>query len=154
MQALPLREAIANFRREYCQAAIDKARAENLRGSHGDVYAIAANALEISLATLYRHLYDPAGTDDTGTVYLMHDPARNAYKIGWTSGTPLYRERTLQAEKPDIRLLKYWIAPKALENVLHWKFKAKRVRGEWFELTESDLEELEKLMPGPAQLPA
>lgn len=71
--------------------------------------------------------------------YVMIDTTNNLYKIG-KSVNPIVRERTLQSEKPTIEL--YLVCNSDIENILHFKYKNKRVRGEWFSLTQDDLIDL------------
>ena len=78
-------------------------------------------------------------------VYLMLNEQNGYYKIG-RSNRPEFRERTLQAQEPDIKLIDSWFANKNIERVLHRKFKDKRIRGEWFNLSDQDLEELKVFM--------
>ena len=84
--------------------------------------------------------------DETCYVYLMHDTANNYYKIG-ISNKPKYRERTLQSEKPTIEMIiskKFPIRKiaESFEKALHETYSAQRVRGEWFQLTEKDVENI------------
>tara|TARA_Y100000817_G_scaffold107864_2_gene84451 strand:+ start:864 stop:1334 length:471 start_codon:yes stop_codon:yes gene_type:complete len=72
-------------------------------------------------------------------VYLMQDTTNNFYKIG-RSKKPRYRERTLQAEKPTIELLLCFVGCCEDEKYLHDHFKEKRIRGEWFNLDDDDVE--------------
>lgn len=77
-------------------------------------------------------------------VYIMHDVKNGFYKIG-ISQTPKYRERTLQSEKPTIELIcsKEYPSRKiaeAIEAALHKVYEESRIRGEWFELSDSDVE--------------
>jgi hypothetical protein len=65
--------------------------------------------------------------------YLMKNRRNGLYKIG-KSTTPAYRERTLQAEEPEIEMVKVW--DDNIEDTLHKKYKKHRVRGEWFKLTK------------------
>jgi len=78
-------------------------------------------------------------------VYLMHDESNNYHKIG-ISKNPIYREKTLLGDKPTIELIisKEYPSRKiamSFEKALHETYSNKRVRGEWFEL--SDLEVLQ-----------
>lgn len=80
------------------------------------------------------------------SVYLMHDVANGYYKIGM-SNNPVYRESTLQSEKPTIELLCSKEFPSralasAIESALHKVYDAKRLRGEWFSLAENDVSEI------------
>ncbi len=79
-------------------------------------------------------------------VYLMIDTANGYYKIG-ISNHPEYREGTLQSEKPTIELVCARQYPSrtiasAIESALHIAFGEKRLRGEWFELNENDVNDI------------
>ncbi len=69
--------------------------------------------------------------------YLMRDLNTGLTKIG-KSISPSVRERTLQSEKPTISLFK--ISDSPIERELHELFRIKRVRGEWFNLADEDIE--------------
>lgn len=76
-------------------------------------------------------------------VYLMKDTSNGYHKIG-ISNTPEYRERTLQSEKPTIEMLACKKFPtrkiaESIESALHTAYIQQRLRGEWFNLTESDV---------------
>jgi hypothetical protein len=72
-------------------------------------------------------------------VYVLIDKNTRYYKIG-RSKNPLKREKTLQSEKPTIEMIYSHDARIKDEKVLHDYFKSKRVRGEWFDLSGSDLQ--------------
>lgn len=79
-------------------------------------------------------------------VYLMVDTVNGFHKIG-ISNKPEYRERTLQSEKPSIELVvsKQFpsrIIAESIEKALHNSFKQKNVRGEWFQLTQDEIEQI------------
>jgi hypothetical protein len=74
-------------------------------------------------------------------VYLMKDLRSGFIKIG-ESVNPQYRERTLQAEQPLIELIEAWAGTSSDEKALHKIFAEKRIRGEWFNLSEEDLENI------------
>ncbi|CAB5224197.1 Meiotically up-regulated gene 113 [uncultured Caudovirales phage] len=61
--------------------------------------------------------------------YIIKDCNTGLYKIG-ISNQPLKREKTLQSEKPNIKIIK--IFDKNIEKELHIKYKDFRLRGEWF----------------------
>jgi hypothetical protein len=63
--------------------------------------------------------------------YIMKDYTTGLYKIG-KSKNPEYRERTLQSEKPTIKMIKVFDSD--IESDLHKEFADVRVRGEWFKL--------------------
>jgi len=65
--------------------------------------------------------------------YIMKDSHNNLYKIG-KSINPRVRERTLQSEKPSIKIVK--VFDKDIERKLHKDYSKHRVRGEWFELNK------------------
>jgi hypothetical protein len=69
--------------------------------------------------------------------YLMVDERNGYIKIG-KSLDPDKRERTLQSEQPKIKLI--YVLDSNMESLLHKRFKTKRVRGEWFDLTEAEVE--------------
>ncbi len=76
-------------------------------------------------------------------VYLMKDISNGYYKIG-ISNTPEYREKTLQSEKPTIELLASKKYPtrkiaEAIESALHTAYSQQRLRGEWFNLNDTDV---------------
>lgn len=79
-------------------------------------------------------------------VYLMVDTTNGYHKIG-ISNNPEYREHTLQSEKPTIELLAAKQFPSriiasAIESALHSAFGEKRLRGEWFDLTDQDVSDI------------
>lgn len=73
--------------------------------------------------------------------YLIQDNISGATKIG-RSFDPHLRERTLGAQIPQIKLLA--ICPSDVEYELHERYKAKRMRGEWFNLTPKDIRRIIK----------
>lgn len=71
---------------------------------------------------------------------------RNGYiKIGF-SVNPKAREKTLQSEEPEIELLEKWPASMVDEMVLHQRYAAKRIRGEWFKIDAGDIAIIESLL--------
>lgn len=83
-------------------------------------------------------------------VYLMVDITNDYCKIG-ISNHPKYREHTLQSEKPTIELIVAKEYPtrkiaEAIESALHKVFGNKRIRGEWFNLSESEIESIKKTL--------
>ena len=69
--------------------------------------------------------------------YILKDNTNNTYKIG-KSINPLKREKTLQSEKPNLKLIK--IFENNIEKELHGLYKDCRLRGEWFKLNNVQLE--------------
>lgn len=71
--------------------------------------------------------------------YIMKDSATGLYKIG-KSKNPEYREKTLQSEKPTIKMIKVFESD--IESDLHKEFADVRVRGEWFKLNKVQLKRI------------
>jgi hypothetical protein len=71
--------------------------------------------------------------------YIMLDSHTGYYKIGYSSN-PGVRESTLLSQKPTISLL--YIHPKNIEKKLHKNYSDFRVRGEWFNLNQDQLNEI------------
>lgn len=69
-----------------------------------------------------------------GFTYVMKDEALGFVKIGF-SKDPLFRESTLQAEKPTITLVFSIDSHIHFEKFVQDNFILKRVRGEWFQIT-------------------
>jgi hypothetical protein len=65
--------------------------------------------------------------------YIMKDELNSLYKIG-KSKNPRLREKTLQSEKPTIKMIK--VINDDIEKELHNKYKDFRIRGEWFNLNK------------------
>ena len=87
-------------------------------------------------------------SSSTCYVYLMVDTTNNFHKIG-ISNNPRYREHTLQSDKPTIELLCAKEYPsraiaEAFESALHRVYAGKRIRGEWFNLDTSDIEDIKQ----------
>ncbi|RLD72314.1 MAG: hypothetical protein DRJ02_09465 [Bacteroidetes bacterium] len=83
-------------------------------------------------------------------VYLMIDLTNNYHKIG-ISNKPEYREKTLQSEKPTIEMLCNKRFPNrkianSFEQALHQSYADKRIRGEWFNLTDKEVQELKETL--------
>lgn len=71
--------------------------------------------------------------------YLMTDGDTGATKIG-RSINPPKREHTLQSEKRSISLR--MVCDKDVEKELHREYKNKRIRGEWFNLSERNIKDI------------
>jgi hypothetical protein len=83
--------------------------------------------------------------EDGEYVYLMLNKRNDYMKIG-KSKRPTFREKTLQADEPDVELITYWKVSSLLEKHLHKKFELKRQRGEWFDLDFNDLKQIKEFM--------
>jgi hypothetical protein len=74
-------------------------------------------------------------------IYIASDIGHNYLKIGW-SVNPENREKTLQAQKPTIKIIRsFKNATRGQEKRVHKLLSVFRKRGEWFNIT---LEEAEK----------
>jgi len=71
--------------------------------------------------------------------YLMKDPKTGLIKIGH-SIRPKRRRVQLNCSVPGITILK--VCDKDIEAKLHKAYSKKRVKGEWFRLTEEDIQEI------------
>lgn len=73
--------------------------------------------------------------------YLMTDCDTGATKIG-RSINPPKRERTLQSEKKEISLLA--VCDKDVEKKLHNRYSHKKIRGEWYNLSDKDIHDIKQ----------
>ena len=87
-------------------------------------------------------------SDYSGNVYLMFNNHTGRTKIGRTKNKPKFRERTLQSDEPDVELVFYRKVTDMCktEKHMHHHFIEKRTRGEWFDLTDNELEEARKMI--------
>lgn len=76
-------------------------------------------------------------------IYLALDERTGYIKIG-RAKNPSARERTLQSENPQFRMLFSGPADAYLEHELHIEHAKCRVRGEWFKLTDQQTESIKK----------
>jgi hypothetical protein len=80
-----------------------------------------------------QYKYTESRYDKIPLTYIMKDSSNGLYKIG-KSINPKYREKTLQGEMPNVKIVK--IFKNDIEKPLHKLYKNQRVRGEWFSLNE------------------
>lgn len=85
-----------------------------------------------------------------GYVYLIgEENEENKYKIGSTKCKDIYKRlKQLQTGNSNPLFLKAYFEtsrPFKLETMLHNKFKACNVIGEWFELSKDDIESFESV---------
>ncbi len=76
----------------------------------------------------------------TTFVYVMEDTRNKRFKIG-RSKTPGRREKTLQSEVPETVMRFSIPADESHEITLHQRFRHRRTRGEWFDLSAEELVE-------------
>ena len=123
------------------------------RGQHAVIMGTSQRGIKnirlIDRVEYYRDFFnnnfDMPQIVDQEYVYLMLNDDESFIKIG-TSKKPSYREKTLHSQEPNIHIIAVWCCSKTIEKELHEKFHDKRVRGEWFRLTLSDLKEIEDFM--------
>lgn len=72
-------------------------------------------------------------------VYLMKNGRNNLIKIGMTRSKPQFREKTLCSEEPEILTLFYFKGTDEDELLLHAEFSKHRIRGEWFNLNDDQV---------------
>jgi hypothetical protein len=78
----------------------------------------------------------------SGIIYILKCNRTNLYKIGLTTGNIYSRVKSLKTANPSINLFKYYekvIDLYKKEKELHDLFNKKRISGEWFNLDEKDL---------------
>jgi hypothetical protein len=83
--------------------------------------------------------------DDFTFIYLVRDRETGFVKIGksidpQTRIQTLIRQATLQPKANDYVFIAYWLDRNFVEKKLHERYADKRVRGEWFCLTNKDIE--------------
>ncbi len=99
-----------------------------------DKIKVKVSDLKIEIDTFFiilKNLQNPKKQENIKT-YLMKNNHTKLYKIG-RSINPRYREKTLQSQEPNIKMVKVW--DKNIEKILHKLYSEYRVRGEWFNLT-------------------
>lgn len=96
------------------------------------------------------HIHETTILKEECFVYLMIDLNNSYHKIG-ISNNPSWREKTLQSEKPTIELIaaKKFVSRKmalSFEKALHETYSDKRLRGEWFQLDNLDIQEIKQTL--------
>lgn len=81
-----------------------------------------------------------------GFVYIISE-GTEFFKIGWASNVK-QRLKDLQIANPRrLQIVKQIQSTnKKDEKIIHYKYHDKKVRGEWFELDSSDIEEIEEYL--------
>jgi hypothetical protein len=89
--------------------------------------------------------------DPTGLVYFIKVINTNRFKIGYTNQTMDKRLSGLQVGCPyelvPHRAIKC-SDPNKLEKYLHDCFQTKKVRGEWFDLTDDEVDQIANFIGG------
>lgn len=79
--------------------------------------------------------------DRIGFIYLARNERNQLIKIGF-SKNPKTRESTLQSEEPEVRIIRTRSGTLKEEREIHFRFSTQRVRGEWFRLSEDDIDSI------------
>jgi len=82
-----------------------------------------------------------------GTVYLMFDEENEVCKIGATNGRVEKRLRELQTgNSSKIHVMDIFETPNPfkIENFLHIHYRTQHKRGEWFYLTQDDMDKFQE----------
>lgn len=92
-------------------------------------------------------------TERTGSVYVLK--YKDRYKIGITYQNVETRRRQVEGElqrhfdrNASVEIIAVYASnkPRTVEELLHAEFSSKRLEGEWFALTQSDLQEINTLV--------
>ena len=71
--------------------------------------------------------------------YLMLNERNGMTKIGY-SKDPKFREATLQSQEPEVKMIFKYKGTRATERAVQNEFATSRVRGEWFNLSDDQME--------------
>lgn len=140
----------AKLIKERIDATIEFAKTNDIEKFNEDAYIQIEEQYKshveriTDMAKEFNSIRGSTGFGNKTKVYIMIDKNTGYYKIG-RSIKPKKRESTLQSEKPTIEMLFYFEATKDLELNLHKHFSSKRVRGEWFNLTNEDLDYIKQI---------
>jgi hypothetical protein len=112
--------------------------------SKGIIYVPTIDKLKF-YRQFFGDIYNREKPKDENVIYLLLELESSHIKIGRSTRIS-HRERTLQAQAPTIETIAFWKASKEVETHLHKTFASKRLRGEWFELTFSDMKMIKEAM--------
>jgi hypothetical protein len=84
----------------------------------------------------------------SGYIYIILCKRTKLYKIGLTCSGIHSRISQLKTANPDIEIHSHFKTDDVFstESWLHYVYSDKRVSGEWFDLTESDLERIKEIL--------
>lgn len=126
-------------------SAIDKNKGTLLSFDHRGIVDVWTYSRRKFYSNVMFPIVDKPHQYPDNKIYLMLDDKTGYFKIG-RSKNPIVREKTLQSEKPEIFLIAQWSAPKIIEKELQHKYRSKNIRGEWFRLSVSDLDDIRDFM--------
>lgn len=124
---------------ESLEKAKEAFRLLDLGPLHNPIYRARYFMLGFQMCAYFEKKDGNKGGNKDSKTYLMHDSNTGYTKIG-RSVNPRMRERTLQSEKPSIAL--FAICDELVEKELHQQYKDKRVRGEWFDLSKDEINDI------------
>lgn len=79
----------------------------------------------------------PGGQWKDGFIYYVMSPETGRMKIGFTRGHPAKRLKALQTGSPTkLGVVAYHPGDEETERRLHAEFKADRLHGEWFDISD------------------
>jgi hypothetical protein len=94
-----------------------------------------------------KELFDRKIDKTTAYVYLFHNEVTNLHKIGFSSH-PMKRFRTIMIKRKQLMSIEHLIPtpdPEQREAELHFMFRDKNIEGEWFDLSEDDLQDIKDM---------
>ncbi|MBI2259171.1 MAG: GIY-YIG nuclease family protein [Flavobacteriia bacterium] len=136
---------IRPFREDHAYKTFDKLQ-EMIQLLANDYLVEVKKLKEHKPLYVYDEIVNESLTQEICYLYLMIDKTNGFHKIG-ISNKPEYREKTLQSEKPTIELIASKKFPSrqialSIEKALHFTFRDKNIRGEWFNLLQKDVQEI------------
>lgn len=111
--------------------------------------------LQIDILEFYQSFFERKekveNEEGKDKIYLMYDRKEDKVKIGKTKRKLEIRKKgvsepTLRASKQFIEVITAWEAPGKIETGLKSKYNSKRIRGEWFDLRPTEMEEINEFM--------
>jgi hypothetical protein len=79
----------------------------------------------------------PCESGQVGWVYFIVCHETGRVKIGFTMGDPTKRARSLQTGcATELAVMAYHPGTRETERILHDRFASRRVRGEWFQISD------------------
>ena len=133
--------ALNDIHQECCDNLLFKEDIDKIKKKEKRNIKSLLNNVETLTSLSSRRIYfkkeSKSDTKKTKQTYIIKDDNNPQwYKIG-KSIDPLKREKTLQSEKPSIKIVK--IFKEDYEKELHKQYKKNRGRGEWFKLSNLQL---------------
>lgn len=143
-ESLPLVKAVYYENKEFVQGFFDSL----VYGSSYPQIKYLTRYAALRLNSREQERLDLAKSRITN-VYLIRDKATGYVKIGRSRDPEarfrqLVKQDTLMPKPNEFEPLFFWPAYALTEQILHDAYAEKRIRGEWFELTDAAVEEIKK----------